>query len=130
MDNSHQVTFCTNFFRPVVGEDDETNLGRYGKELALWLARQLTSRGVPMEGIIPKDFGWLVMISRKPYRLGFGCGNTDGSTTEWTIFTVCEASTLQGLCKRRNQAATVEMLKADLTEIVPLVPEVTNIVWR
>ena len=38
MSANPQVTFQTNFFKPVPGEEEETNPGRYGKALAQWLA--------------------------------------------------------------------------------------------
>jgi hypothetical protein len=80
-----QVTFESDFFKPVAGEEEKTN-PLFGQALAEWLAVQLRNRGVDVEGIIPEDFGWVVMISRKPFMLWLGCGNIEGSTTEWSIF--------------------------------------------
>jgi hypothetical protein len=46
MSANPQVTFQTEFFKPVHGEEEETNPGRYGKALAQWLAKNLKERGV------------------------------------------------------------------------------------
>ncbi len=130
MDSGPQVTFTTDFFRPIAGEEEETNPGRYGKALAHWLAEQLEERGVPVEGVIPGDFGWVVMVSRKPFLLWLGCGNTGGGTTEWSVFPVAEISTLQRIFKRTDPATEIEKLEAHLSALVPSIPGVTNVVWE
>jgi len=114
-----QVTFTTDFFKPIAGEEDETNPGRYGKALALWLAEQLKERGVSVEGVILEDFGWVVMVLRKPFLLWLGCGNIDGSSTEWPVFFVAEMLALQRIFKRTDPAPEIEKLKAHLPALVP-----------
>ena len=130
MSTNTQVTFQTDFFKPIAGEDEETNPGRYGKALAQWLMAQLKQRGVAVEGVIPEDFGWVVVLSRKPFMLWLGCGNTDGSTTEWSVFPVAETSMLQRLFKRADPAPEIERLKAHLSELVLSIPGVSNVVWE
>lgn len=125
-----QVTFTTDFFKPTADEEEQTNPERYGKELAQWLAERLKERGVLIEEVVPEDFGWVVMISRKPFMLWLGCGNTDGSTTEWTVFPIAELSTLQRLFKRVDPAPEIERLRTHLVELVPSIPGVANIVWE
>ncbi|MBN8282943.1 hypothetical protein [Zoogloea sp.] len=129
MSTSPQVTFTSDFFKPIAGEEEQTNPGRYGKALAQWLAAQLKARGVSVEGVIPEDFGWVVMISRKPFMLWLGCGNTDGSTTEWNIFPVAEVSTIQRLFKRIDPSSEIEELRIHLVELVFAIPGVANVVW-
>ena len=46
-----QVTFQTSLFKPVPGEDEKTNPGRFGLALAEWLKPQLESRGVAVEDL-------------------------------------------------------------------------------
>ena len=82
-----------------------------------------------MEGIVPEDFGWVVMVSRKPFKLWLGCGNTDGSSNEWSVFPVAEPSMIQRLFRRVNPAAEVEKLRAHLAELVPSIPGVSNVAW-
>lgn len=129
MSSGPQVTFTADFFKPIAGEEEETNPGRYGKALAQWLAERLKERGVSVEGVIPEDFGWVVMVSRKPFLLWLGCGNTDGSTTEWSVFPVAEITALQRIFKRTDPAPEIEKLKAHLSVLVPSIPGVTNVVW-
>jgi len=130
MSTGPQVTFTSDFFKPIAGEEGETNPGRFGKALAQWLAAQLKERGVSVEGVIPEDFGWVVMISRKPVMLWLGCGNTDGSTTEWSVFPVAELSALQRLFKRVDPSPEIERLRNHIAKLVPSIPGVTNVVWE
>ena len=125
-----QVTFTTDFFKPIPGEDEQTNPGRFGKALAEWLAKRLKERGMPVEGVIPEDFGWVVMVARKPFMLWLGCGNMDGSTTEWSVFPVAEPSLMQRLFRRIDPTSEVEKLKAHVAELVPLIPGVSNVIWE
>ncbi len=127
---SSQVTFSTDFFNPSPGEEEQTNPGRFGQALAEWLAENLKERGVSIEGIIPEDFGWVVMVSRKPLMLWLGCSNTDGSITEWSVFPVAEQSLMQRLFGYIDPAIEVEKLKAHLIELVNLIPRVSNVVWE
>lgn len=129
MSTGPQVTFTSDFFKPIAGEEEQTNPGRYGKALAQWLAAQLKARGVSVEGVIPEDFGWVVMVSRKPFMLWLGCGNTDGSTTEWNIFPVAEVSTIQRLFKLIDPSSEIEELRIHLVELVSTIPGVANVVW-
>lgn len=114
----------------MAGEEDETNSGRFGKALAQWLAAQLKERGVSIEGVVPEDFGWVVVVSRKPLMLWFSCGNTEGSTNEWTIFPVAEPSMLQRLFKRVDPSSEIERLRGHLAELVSSIPGVANVVWN
>lgn len=125
-----QVTFTTDFFKPIAGEEEETNPGRYGKALAQWLAAKLKERGVSVDSINPEDFGWMVIISRKPFLVWIGCGNTDESTTQWSVFPAAEMSALQFIFKRKYSMLEVERLTDHLLTIVPSIPRVKNIFWE
>src|SRR5690606_7994391 len=98
--------------------------------LAKWLAEHLKERGVSVEDVLPEDFGWVVLVARKPFMLWLGCGNTDGSTTEWSVFPVAELSLMQRLFRGIDPTSEVEKLKAHVAELVPLIPGVSNVVWE
>jgi hypothetical protein len=122
MSTNPQVTFQTDFFKPIAGEEEETNSGHCGKALAQWLAEGLKKRGVAVAGIVPEDFGWAVVVSRKPFMLWLGCGNTESSSNEWSVFPVAELSTIQRLFRRVNPASEIEKLRPHLAELVPSIP--------
>ncbi len=104
------VTFETDCFKPEPGEDGKTNPGCSGRSLARWLKAQLEGRGASVEEVIPEDFGWVVRVSRERLLLWLGRGNTDGATTEWTIFPQAELSLTQRLFGRSDASAAVREL--------------------
>src|SRR5262245_48511918 len=105
-----QVTFESDYFRPTPGEDQKTNPGCYGRSLALWFVEQLRARGLAVEDAIPEDFGWVVVVSRKPFLLWLSCGNVDGSQNEWIVYPVAEPSLMQRLFKRIDTRLALEGL--------------------
>ena len=125
-----QVTFETDFFKPEPGEEEKTNPGRFGQALARWLQEQLHARGVSVEEAIAEDFGWVLMVSRKPFMLWLGCGNTDGSSTEWSIFQTAEVSLVQRIFKRPDTSTAQEGLWQHVKAVVPSIPGVRNIAWE
>ena len=128
MNTGPQVSFTSDFFKPLAGEEEHTNPGCYGQALATWLAERLQERGVPVEGVIPEDFGWVVMVSRKPFMLWLACSNTEDSTHEWMVYPVAELSLLQRLFNRVDPTPEIERLNTHLAELVLSIPRVANIV--
>jgi hypothetical protein len=126
----NQVTFKSDFFKPIEGEDKETNPGCYGKALATWVAEKLRTRGVPVEDVLAEDWGWLVMVSRNPFLLWLGCGNVDGSPGEWRVFVEAEPSVIQRLFKNVNTVPAKAELELHLAELVQTIPGVSEIVWE
>src|SRR5687767_11080498 len=125
-----QATFRSDFFQPIPGEDSQTNPGIYGKALAHWLAEQLRARGVTIEEVIAEDWGWLIMVSRKPFLLWIGCGSVDESAGEWRVFVEAEPSVIQRLFKGVNTGPAIAELQQHLEAIVPAIPKVSEIVWE
>jgi len=54
------------------------------------------------------NFGWIVIVSRKPFLLWLGCGNTEDSADEWRIFPMAELSLFQRLLGRQNTALAMD----------------------
>ena len=69
--------FTSSLFKIEPGEDEEINPGCYGRQLAVWLKKQLEERGYSVEPIINEDWGRCLMCSRDPFMLWVGCGNMD-----------------------------------------------------
>ena len=70
-----QFRFRSDLFSVDAREDEETNPFCYGKQLATWVAQKFQEAGYTPEPIIPEDWGWCVMLKRKPFMLWIGCGN-------------------------------------------------------
>lgn len=126
-----QLWFETSKFKPWLGEEDKTNPGRIGAALADWVREKLIVRGHSVsEDPISEDWGWLVMVQRKPYRLWVGCGNEDGSATRWSVFVEAEPSIFQKILKRIDPTSSVLTLEQDLEEIVRAESEFTEVEWE
>lgn len=70
-----QLHFRSDLFSVDPNEDEETNPFCYGKQLAAWVAAKFQAAGYSPEPIIPEDWGWCVMLERRPFLLWIACGN-------------------------------------------------------
>ena len=57
MSTGPQVTLTSDFFNPIVGDENEANPGRFGKALAQWLARNSKSVGYSLRALFLKILG-------------------------------------------------------------------------
>lgn len=91
MTSSPQIWIKTDFFGIEPGEDAATNPGRFGKSMANWLAEKFVESKI-FQGaeVLSEDWGWCVMLQRKPFPLWVGCGNRFDTTDEWGAFVTAE----------------------------------------
>lgn len=80
------VRFRSSEFTPADVEPGQVNRERYGYTLAAWVAARLTERGFSPDPPEPDDWGWLLGVVQDGREVRIGCGNVDGSTSEWLIF--------------------------------------------
>lgn len=114
-----QLWFQTSHFAPQAGEEEKTNPGRFGEALARWLRERLVEAGYGIEEEpLAEDWGWVVMVQRRPLMLWVGCGNEDGSTHRWSLFVAAERGPLQRLFSRADPAPSVAALEQALERIV------------
>ncbi|HAS6863621.1 TPA: hypothetical protein GRI37_23850 [Vibrio parahaemolyticus] len=73
-------------------EDEETNPGCYGKQLAYWLSDEFTQLGYQTD-VIPEDWGWCVVCESNGYLLWLGCGSMQD---EETLESYQKGKTLEG----------------------------------
>ena len=123
-----QIWAQTSFFRVEPGEDEQTNPGCYGRELANWLAEKLRSRGESVHEVLAEDWGWCVMLKRSPYLLWIGCSNRAGRTDEWGAFVAAELGVFQKLFRRPDTQPTTDRIQRMLLEIMKEIPGVAK-VW-
>ena len=62
------------------------NSERYGYALASWLSARLSERGVQVEVPVAEDWGWFIDATHDGRLARLGCGNVEGSITEWLIW--------------------------------------------
>lgn len=119
----HVIT--TTAFQPGAGEDTETNPGVYGRDFAEFIADRLRARGEPVEAVMPEDFGWCVLLSRKPTKKFICCGNREGRVDEWMAFAVVETGLVSRLFGGVNIDAETDRLSRMIAEIVREAPDVS-----
>src|SRR5574341_57073 len=127
--------FISTVFDVEAGEDAETNSGRYGRQLANWLAERLRERGHVVDAVTPEDWGWRVVCRSGPLRLVAACGNVDQAepdeaaispprTVTWHCFPVAEAPLWRRLLQGRLVAQSLASFDRTLREIFESEPRI------
>jgi hypothetical protein len=106
------------------GEDADTNPGVPGRSVANYVAAQMRARGRNVEGIIPEDFGYCVILARKPLMLWIACSNRSESTDEWMAFAVAERELIKRAMGKVDPAAEIGRVSDVLGEIMKSAPGV------
>jgi len=134
--NEYQLWFRSPLFRIEAGEDEETNPMCFGRHLAHWLGEQLEADGVPVEGVIPEDWGWCLVVRRRPFLLWVGCGNvqndskwrgpppslSDGKDVVWTCHVVAEVPLVKRLLRAPDTETQVKELFERVQRLVASAP--------
>jgi hypothetical protein len=82
----NHVRFRSAEFTPADVEPGQVNGERFGYALAAWVAARLTERGFAPDAPVPDDWGWLVGLEHDGRVVQIGCGNVEGSVSEWLLF--------------------------------------------
>ncbi|MGT2431089.1 hypothetical protein ACU4GI_15465 [Cupriavidus basilensis] len=128
--SQQQFWFRSTLFEIEPGEDEETNPFCYGRQLSRWLRDRLVIDGRIVEEAIPEDWGWCIVVQRKPHLLWVGCGCVHGfaanqpsasvprgSEVVWSCMVVAEQS-LFGKLRGNNTTPSVDALFKQVKKIV------------
>jgi hypothetical protein len=128
----NHVRFVSALFAPREGEEEQVNPGRYGRELATWLAECLRGRGVAVGEPGAEDWGWYLEGEHGGARLFLACGNVDESRTEWLVW--AEAAPARLLDRLRGRRADAMTAQRDVVRLVDAClraePDVSGIEWH
>ncbi|PLP97683.1 hypothetical protein [Cupriavidus pauculus] len=126
-----QLWFRSTLFEIEPGEDKETNPYCYGRQFSRWLHDRLATEGRMIEEIVPEDWGWCLVVQRKPYLLWVGCGSVHdfdtkqssdavpvGSDVVWSCMVVAEQSLFGKLLRGNNTVSGVDALFRQVKHIV------------
>jgi hypothetical protein len=123
--------FKSSLFEIEPGEDDEINPGIYGRQLSVWLKKQLEARGYAVEDIINEDWGRCLMCQRSPFSLWVGVGSVTEVATEakddvvWHCFAVTEGGLRMRMFGKKNEIeATRAKLDSALESILRAEPAI------
>jgi hypothetical protein len=103
-------------------EDSETNPGVFGRSLANCVAAQMRLRGWNVEAVIPEDFGYCVMLARRPITLRIGFANRAQSTNEWMAYVAAEGGLLRRVLRMADASKEIGRISAILSEIMKSAP--------
>jgi len=69
------VEFRSDRFPPLEGEEKLVNPDLWGKRLADFLREGLGRRGFETHEPVAEDWGWVIPVVNKPFRMWIGCGH-------------------------------------------------------
>ncbi len=124
-----QVTFRSDKFPPYDGEQEQINLGLWGKRLAEYFVEKLRGTGIETEEIIPEDWGWYIPIKNERFRLAICCGHQDGDDDEFLCFTEPDKPIVKKWFKKIDATEELGRLVAAMEKILALDPEIRNVEW-
>lgn len=122
------VDFYSDMFRPFLPAESQVNPGRYGAELAYWLARQLAQRGIFTSYPQDEDWGWHIDYTTDDgdtYRLC--CGNVDQTQDKWRCYLRPES---RKFGRKAAHAEGAGPLMRALRDVLALEPGITEINWE
>lgn len=135
----HSIIFTSSDFPVFPHEDEEVNPGILGRSVADWIKKSLAGTKFEITEDITEDFGYCLMVHRKPYWLWVGCsgfsdhpydeGGLDEIVTssfplesiEWRIWVKTEWGLMSRLLGRDHRfaerKALFDLLKARLSAL-------------
>lgn len=108
-------------------EDELTNPGIYGRELAAWVAATLVEQAVPAQAPFNEDWGWSIPIACENHRLRVACASMKGDATKWGVFVVAEGGLFARFRGEDARAQSVEAVYAILKTALEAHPGVQNL---
>jgi len=126
------VRFHSAEFTPPDVEPGQINSERYGYALAVWVGERLKERGFEVDSPIPEDWGWLLGVTNNGQVVRVGCGNVDGSVTEWLVWMdVIRQGMLARLLGRRGGAEpnAIYGIAAAIHGALAASPDASEIEW-
>jgi len=126
------ILFKSDLFTVEPGE--EIQPGIYGLRLAKWLEAKLKERGYAVEWIT-EDWGWCLVLRRKPFMLWVGCSNVyderwkeddipESDELTWQCFAVAEGGWIASILGRINKDEAIKELESVLMEIILSEPRI------
>ncbi len=123
------VEFRTTKFPPYEGEEQQMNLGLWGRRLTEYLARQLENRGIATEEMAIEDWGCYLPIRNDGFTLALCCGHQNGDEDQFLVFTDPSSPRVRKFFRTIDATPQFTRLLEALREILESDPEISEIVW-
>lgn len=105
------------------------NANRLGKELAEWLHLRLGAVGFAVSIPLEEDWGWAMEAREGSQRFLIGCGNVQGSTSDWLVFAEARVGFLDRISGRTPLGDAPRRLCLHLDAALRKEPGVSEIQW-
>jgi hypothetical protein len=112
------VEFRSNRFPAYDGEDREVNPGLWGKRLAEFLRDALRGEGFETQEPFAEDWGWVVPIANRQFRLWIGCGHYQEYPDGYLCFIEPHTPSVRKLFKKIDSRERVESLQRALDKVL------------
>src|SRR5262245_1701542 len=125
------VEFRTDAFPPRDDEELEIDSGRWGKRLADFLVQGLRSKGIEAAGSVGEDWGWIIDVKNRGFRLWIGCGNYEEYDNAFLCFIEPHKPFVRPFpfLKRIAAAEKVEVVRRAIDELLRAHPAIRDIRW-
>jgi hypothetical protein len=94
------------------------NSGRYGKQLASYLAQELPRHGYEVANVAHEDWGWRVDLKHESFPLWIGCGNYEEYEDGFLCFIEPSRPYVRRWFRRINTTEVVEALAQALEHVI------------
>jgi len=124
-----QVEFGSSKFPPYEGEEEEINLGLWGKRLTEYLAQKLAESGIETEEMAIEDWGCYLPLRNEGFRLALCCGHQNGDDDQFLVFTDPSTPKVKKLFRTIDATPQLNRLLEALRKILESDPDIRDIVW-
>lgn len=122
--HSPVLMFRSSRFEILPGEDELTNPGVYGLQLAEWLAAELPALGFEPGELVCEDFGWCVPVAAVDCELYIACANAEEG---WQAYVFAESGLMARLLGSDPRTPAVAALYAALLHILQRGPDIDGL---
>ena len=124
-----QLEFQSEAFPPLPGEEEKINPGRFGKNLADFLAAELPKHGFKMSLIDFEDWGLRIELENDAFPLWIGCGNYDDEVNGFYCFIEPAKPVIRKWFAKIDTTTVVARLATALQSILLDSGKVSNFRW-
>jgi hypothetical protein len=123
------VEFRSDRFPAYDGEEEQVNPGLWGRRVAEFLREGLRKEGFETAEPIAKDWGWIVPVSDKPFRLWIGCGNYQEYPDGFCCFIEPHTPLVRRLLKKIDTQERVGSLRRAIDRILTDTADIREKRW-
>jgi hypothetical protein len=124
------VEFRSEQFPPYPGEEEEINPGLWGRRLAEYLREKLLAQNVEAGEPFAEDWGYVVPLPNRPFKMWLGCGHQSGEDDSFLIFIEPSRPSIRvGVFKKIDTRQEVARIAEVVDAVLKGDPHIHNVTW-